>query len=74
MGAHVAAGEVLTVLEDEKLPAVFKKLVTEGFLGCPVVDSEHRFVYFIDMLDLVSYVCAMFQECQTHAAVSRNSR
>ena len=66
VGGCVAAGEVLTVLEDEKLPRVFQKLVTEGFLGVPVVDSEHRFSYFVDMLDLVHYVCDMFQECQTY--------
>ena len=68
-----AAGEVLTVEEDEKLPHVFAKLVTEGFLGCPVVDSEHRFLCFVDMLDLVHYVCDMFQDCQRHSSTRKTA-
>ena len=63
-GSAAAGGGVLAVSKDEKLPSVFHKLVTEGFLGCPVLDSEHRFLYFVDMLDLVHYVCDMFEECQ----------
>lgn len=52
-------GTVMTVQEDEKLPSVFRKLTTEGFLSAPVCrGSELRGQ--VSLLDLVKYVNGLF--------------
>ena len=59
------SSSLILLLQCPLLPcAAVQKLVTEGFLGAPVVNSDHRFVAFVDMLDLVYYVTNMFTECQ----------
>jgi CBS domain-containing protein len=45
---------------DERVPRVFAKLVTEGFLSGPVLDENRRYVDMIDMLDLVSFAVDLF--------------
>jgi len=54
------AGDVACVHRGEKTALVFTKLVTEGFLSAPVLDSDHKFIGFIDMLDLVMFTVDLF--------------
>lgn len=52
-------GRVLTVSLDETIPRVFRKLASEGFLGCPVMDGNN-YVGFITMMDLVRATNSLF--------------
>lgn len=52
--------DIVAVQEDERLPRVFSKLIVEGFLSVPVLDSHRRYVTTVDMLDLVMFVVDMF--------------
>jgi CBS domain-containing protein len=39
---------------------VFGRLISEGFLGCPVIDDRDEFYGMVDMLDLVSHALTSF--------------
>jgi len=51
---------VICVLSSEKIPDVFKKFVTEGILGAPVINRAGRYTGAMDLLDLVSFTVSLF--------------
>ena len=59
-----AAGSVLTVRETDRIAVVFDRLVSECFLGCPVLDADGRYRDQVDVLALVWFVCEMFKARQ----------
>jgi CBS domain-containing protein len=52
-------GRVMTVSIDETLPRVFRRLASENFLGCPVMDGN-TYCGMISMLDLVKATNCLF--------------
>lgn len=51
----------MTIQRDERLPRVFRKLASEGFLSAPVLDYDGvTYIGFITMLDLVQYTTKLF--------------
>jgi CBS domain-containing protein len=53
---------------NERVPRVFAKLVTEGFLSGTVLDQNKRYVDYVDMLDLVMFTVDLFTSSGTEAA------
>jgi len=53
-------GEVVVCYEDDTLQHVFNELITQGFLGCPVLDNNNKYIHFVDMLDITKAVLAAF--------------
>jgi CBS domain-containing protein len=51
---------LVTVHRTDTLPVAFKKLVDEEILSAPVLNKNHKFYGFVDMLDLVAYVVREF--------------
>lgn len=64
-----AAGKAVICRKDDLLSKVLKILTTEGFLGLPVLNDDDEYIGFIDMLDMVSYVCRLFSREQRMRSV-----
>jgi len=56
----VRSGEVMVISLQEKLSEAFAKLVVEGFSCAPVIDSNRKYVGFIDLLDLTWFTVRSF--------------
>jgi CBS domain-containing protein len=52
---------VVTVQDEEHVSRVFHKLVTEGILSVPVLNTHRQYIATLDMLDLVIYVSQLFE-------------
>jgi hypothetical protein len=66
---------VLMAGENEFLANVFQRLTYEGFMGCPVVDSNGVYLNQVDMLDIVFFVCRLFKarQCTASTPSSRST-
>jgi CBS domain-containing protein len=54
--------DIVGFQNDEKIPRIFAKLVTEGFLSGPVLDESRKYKDVIDMLDLVTFTLEQFSQ------------
>lgn len=55
----ISGGNIMCVQTYYTLPQVMRRLNSENFLSCPVLDG-HKYVGMISMLDLVSFTTKMF--------------
>lgn len=55
-----AAGEIMTVQWDEKVPTMFKKLIENNISCVPVLDVRRRYVGICDYLTLVAHALKSF--------------
>jgi len=56
----VRSGEVMVLEMNTKVAEAFKRLIVEGFSSSPVIDSNRRYVGFIDLLDLTWFTVKNF--------------
>jgi CBS domain-containing protein len=54
-------GAVMCCNANEHITKLFKKLATENFLSCPVIDSRNRYCGMVDLFDLVRFTTLLFR-------------
>ena len=55
-----AAGEILTVQWDEKLPSIFQKLIDNNISCLPVLDRHRRYLGLLDTQTIVIHALKAF--------------
>jgi len=56
---------IITAHKNDHIASTFKKLIDNNILSCPVYDvKEHKYIGFIDMVDMVSHVLSVCQEAE----------